>query len=246
MPREFAAAHTISPSAMAGSCLLVCWATFGWARDRLIGFVVWTAAAALAVLFDVNAILVMPFTASRLFDRAEAKRSQGIWTLTLGLVLSTTIALLVLYFLMAEVGGVEELVPRFRFDVSSLGTELLACPEWHLVFAAIGFWSAFRHYKQDPERLGIVILTVAVAIGLAGPARLVFIAPLAAVGAGRTLYRGTLTKPFRIPPAGWAIVLLTIAAVRSAVIMTTWAPAWDEYRNRVGLFVEARKPQFAK
>jgi len=111
--------------------------------------------------------------------------------------------------------------------------ELSAVPEWHLVLAALGAWRTW-HFRRD-DATGVALLAMAVVWGVlaTGPARFVLLAPLAALGAGRILYRGTLTREWRIPPATWAMILLAIAAIRSTVIMTTWAPNWQDYQNRL-------------
>ena len=115
---------------------------------------------------------------------------------------------------------------------------LLLIPEWHIVLAMLGTFAAIRRRTTDP--MGLWILGTLGGVGLLMPPAIQqgMLAPLVGLGGGRVLYRGTLTKSFRIPPPGWAMVLLAVAAIRSAVIMVTRAPHWDEYKNRIGLLIE--------
>ena len=243
MPREFAAAHTATDSAMAASCVILSWALFPIACRGLIGLTWWLAAVSLGVVLDFRVFVLVPFTAVGLFgDGSQKTRSEAGRVLMAGLLCMIALPYLIQAVLRYDPDFVRsgfrfDFVSRFKFDLHGLSVELLSCPDWQLFFAVFGFWSAFRHYRQDPERPALAILAIVVALVLDGPARLVFIAPIAALGAGRMLYRGTLTKSFRIPPPTWAIILVTIAAIRSAVIMITRAPHWDEYVNRIGIWL---------
>lgn len=153
----------------------------------------------------------------------------AVWSLLPLMVLGSS------YGLFAWIIGYS--VALFACGVSPPWLTLTEAPEWHLVFVIASF-VGLRHRSGD--MLAICALAIP-ALLMPSPTQQAMFAPLVAIGVGRLLYRGTLTKSFRIPPAGWAMVLLTIAAIRSTVIMVTWAPHWDDYKNRIGLMIERPK-----
>ncbi len=183
----------------------------------------------------VGAILGSPQTIAMVIGPTRASYTVSAGLLVWGLL--PVVSWLGIYSI--AVGGLSLAVAILFFKVSLTAApgNFLLIPEWHLVFALFGTIAAIRRRKSDAT--GRPLLAFSLGLGAFMPAALleVMLAPLIGLGAGRLLYRGTLTKPFRIPPAGWAIALLAIAAVRSAVIMITWAPNWDEYKNRIGLRV---------
>ena len=242
LPREFAAAHAATGPMLAGSCLLLGWSLFPEACRSLVGLVCWLLVCSISGMIDFQLCLIMPFTATQLLNR-----NPGLRVIALGVLSMGMICLIGSHFTLQAIlrfdpdflrSGMELTRPAlFEVNWRELATELLGCPEWHLLLAFVGIWKIFRFSEDDIESLGLVGSAVATACLLEGPPRLIFIAPIAALGAGRMLYRGTLTKSFRIPPASWAMVLLAVVTIRSIVIMITWAPNWQDYQNRIGLLL---------
>jgi hypothetical protein len=197
---------------------------FASLRKRYPLIVAWVA---------VLAVVTLPHVAAAFVDRSEA---------ALPCAMAIMYAAVIPWLLPGVNGIVASAVFSatwalfwFGGHVPTWPRELLAVPEWHLVLAALGAWRTW-HFRRD-DATGVALLAMAVAWGVlaTGPARFVLLGPLAALGAGRILYRGTLTREWRIPPATWAMILLAIAAIRSTVIMTTWAPHWQDYQNRLAV-----------
>ncbi len=84
------------------------------------------------------------------------------------------------------------------FGVTTSKLQLSALPEWHAALAIVGAIAAVK--RRDSVALGLVAWIVAVGMLVEGPARVVLLAPLAAIGAGRLLFRGTLTHPCAFRP----------------------------------------------
>jgi len=124
----------------------------------------------------------------------------------------------------------------------TLSTLLLA-PEWHLFFLLLGILGAVRRRELDPFGLWLVVPTLLGSLCMQPFAQQTLWAPVIGLGVGRIMHRGTLTRAYRIPPPSYALVLITIALVRSAVIVVTWAPQWSEYHNRIGHLLRPSAPQ---
>lgn len=123
-----------------------------------------------------------------------------------------------------------------QFDPGFSAVECWQIPEWHGALVVIGLVATVKRHDRDGYCM--IASSLLMILTLEGVVKQAMLAPIIGIAAGRLLYRGTLTTPIKIPRAGWAMVLLAIAAVRSVVIMVTWAPHWDDYLNRIGLWLQ--------